>query len=124
MKDECNGQPILEFVGFRAKMYSIRRRDGESKRAKGVQKAVVKKHLTFNDYKNALFSEKSSKHLMRYFRTEDHQISTVIQNKTSLSINDDKRFILDCGIKTLAYGHYKIENIVDQNLCNMLDSLL
>jgi hypothetical protein len=85
---------------------------------------MVKKHLKLEDYKNALFNEKNKKHVMRYFRSENHEISTVVQNKTSLSINDDKRFILEGGVKTLAYGHWRIVNIVDQNLCNMLDSLL
>ena len=37
-----------------------------------------------------------------------HNISLVSQNKISLSCYDDKRYILDDGITTLAYGHYKI----------------
>jgi hypothetical protein len=111
-KDECNGSPILEFVGFRAKMYSIRKQSGAvTSRAKGVQKSVVKKQITFDDYLNALRSRMEFKHLMTYFRSCNHIVSTVVQNKTSLSVNDDKRFILEDGIHTLAHGHYSIATI-------------
>ena len=37
-----------------------------------------------------------------------HIINTIKQNKISLSPFDDKRYILDDKIKTLAHGHYKI----------------
>ena len=46
MKDECAGRPIAEYVGLHPRMYSILVASGRSiKKAKGVQKAVVKKHI-------------------------------------------------------------------------------
>ena len=40
--------------------------------------------------------------------TQKHEIFTVEQNKKALSADDDKRHILDNGINTSAWGHYKI----------------
>lgn len=43
-KDECFGRAIAEFVGLRQKMYSILESSrANTKKAKGVQKLVVKK---------------------------------------------------------------------------------
>ena len=39
MKDELNG----EFVGLRAKMYSLKTKKEEMKKAKGIKNNVVKK---------------------------------------------------------------------------------
>ena len=52
MKDETGGKQISEFVGLRAKIYSFRMDEGkEGKKCKGVAKAVVKKTISFDDYK-------------------------------------------------------------------------
>ncbi|GFQ79371.1 uncharacterized protein TNCT_703491 [Trichonephila clavata] len=40
-KDEMNSKPIIEFVGLRAKMYSMLTPDSEKKTAKGVSKVVI-----------------------------------------------------------------------------------
>jgi len=45
---------------------------------------------------------------MNVIRSHKHDIYTEEVNKIALSANDDKRFILDDGIHTLAHGHYKI----------------
>ncbi|XP_054288220.1 uncharacterized protein LOC129003905 [Macrosteles quadrilineatus] len=42
------------------------------------------------------------------FRSKDHRINTITINKIAMNANDDKRHILDDGINTLAYGHYKL----------------
>ena len=56
MKDECAGRPIAEYVGLRPKMYSIFAAGrGNIKKAKGVKKNVVKKHIRHEQYKEALF---------------------------------------------------------------------
>ena len=54
MKDECAGRPIAEYVGLRPKMYSILEASGKSiKKAKGVEKSIVKKHIRHEQYKEA-----------------------------------------------------------------------
>ena len=50
MKDECNGKVMLELVGLRSKMYSVRIQDQKPlKKAKGVKSSVVNT-ISFDDY--------------------------------------------------------------------------
>jgi hypothetical protein len=51
-KDELNGIKILECIGLRSKMYSYRTETSVSKKLKGIKKAVLKKEISFEDYKN------------------------------------------------------------------------
>ena len=58
-KDEVGGKQITHFVGLRPKLYTFKVEDkGETRKAKGVKKNVIKKSLTFEVYKKCLFSEK------------------------------------------------------------------
>ena len=58
MKDELGGKIMTEFMALRPKLYSYRELDGsEDKKWKGIKKFVVKKTLTFEDYKTCLFSD-------------------------------------------------------------------
>ena len=58
MKDELGGAIMTEFVALRPKLYSYKKLDGwEDKKCKGIKKCVVKKTLTFEDYKTCLFSD-------------------------------------------------------------------
>ncbi|KAF0702093.1 Uncharacterized protein FWK35_00033771, partial [Aphis craccivora] len=50
----------------------------------------------------------------KIYSTKKNVIFTVEQNKKALSVYDDKRFILDNGINTLAWGHYKTN--IDRNI--------
>jgi len=43
------------------------------------------------------------------FRSTNHVINTVEMTKLCLCAFDDKRYILDNGIHTLAYGHYSLQ---------------
>ena len=108
-KDECNGVPIAEFVGLRPKMYSILQTSGSQiRKAKGVQRAVVKKDLHHELYKECLFEHKQMRHTQVVIRSREHQIGVYEQNKISLSPLDTKKWIAGDGITTRAYGHYKI----------------
>jgi hypothetical protein len=57
------------------------------------------------------------------FRTKNHKICTIEQNKTALGAHDDKRFILENGIDTLAWGHYKTE-IPRENFVDHINNLI
>ena len=108
-KDEVTGRYIEEFVGLRAKLYSFKMFEGEeSKKCKGVKKSVVKKSITHEDYKNCLFTGKEQLRKMNVIRSYKHDIYTTEVNKVALSSNDDKRYILEGGVHTLAWGHYRI----------------
>ena len=57
-KDEAAGKQITHFVGLRPKLYTFKVEEkGETRKAKGVKKNVIKKSLSFEDYKKCLFSE-------------------------------------------------------------------
>ena len=119
MKDELSGKPICEFVGLRSKMYSIQvgcptsGKDGgggggeQRKTAKGVKRETIRKCLTHEMFKECLLSGKSFVERMRNIRSYNHNIFSTLQEKVALSAFDDKRYILDDGIHTRAYGHYR-----------------
>ena len=71
MKDELNGNIMKEFVGLRAKMYSVKHKSNGGldtmKKAKGVKKYVIKKHINHEDYKTSLFECKKYMHRMSYY---------------------------------------------------------
>ena len=107
-KDETAGIPIAEFVGLRAKMYSIKTEDGkEEKKGKGIKKSVLKKQVRHQDYKDCLFQQREYHHDMMGFRSHEHQVYTEKQMKKSLSPFDDKRYILRDGYTTRAHGHHQ-----------------
>ena len=103
------GKVIDEFVGLRAKLYSYRMFEGkESKKCKGIKKAVVKNSITHADYKTCLFTRKEQLRKMNVIRSHMHEVYTEEVNKIALSPSDDKRHILEDQTHTLALGHYKI----------------
>jgi hypothetical protein len=112
MKDETHGIPIQEFVGLRPKTYSIlyteKSKLVEKKTAKRVKKSVPKKKIRHDNYKTCLFDKKQTKASMNHIRSHGHKIYSIKLNKIALSPYDDKRFILEDGVNTLAHGHYKI----------------
>ena len=102
-KDEAGGKQITHFVGLRPKLYSFKvEEEGEIRKAKGVKKTVIKKSLTFEDYKKCLFSEEDLMKEMNVIRSENHDICSMTINKVALSANDDKRLICQNKIDTLA----------------------
>ena len=108
-KDEAMGKSIKEFVGLRAKLYSYKMDEGEeSKKCKGIKKRVVEKTITHEDYKTCLLTGKEQLRKQNIIRSYEHEVYTEEVNKVALSAEDDKRYILDDGIHTLAWGHYKI----------------
>ena len=110
-KDEAAGMPIVEFVGLRSKMYSYVKDNGKNgKTAKDVRKYVIKNNITHENFKDCLLNGKQMLHSMRTIKSECHQIGSYKLNKISFSCFDDKRYILDDGIHSYAYGHCPIKN--------------
>ena len=103
MKDEFNGNKIDEFVGLKSKMYSLISGDWEVNKAKGANLKLKHK-----EYFDVLFNKKVLRRKMKGILSEKHSIGSYVFNKVSLSCYDDKRFILNNGIDSLAYGHKNI----------------
>ena len=111
-KDEAAGNPIADFLGLKSKMYSyeVELPSGEiknNKKAKGVKKNVIKRDLDHSDYLSVLQNKTIQNHKMKTIRSDHHVVSSYEINKISLSCYDDKRYILDDGITSYAYGNYK-----------------
>ena len=105
MKDEMGGELILEFVGLRAKMYSILNYNGENKRtAKGVIEQVKKKQIKHEDYKKALFNSKTFVHCGSKIQQDKHQLYTVDITKVTLSPFNDKKWITRDGETFQSYS--------------------
>ena len=76
------------------------------------------------DYKNTLLNEEQMRHKMRTIRSVKHKLQSFEINKISLSCFDDKRYILNDGINSYAYGHYKIKYINEQYFFKISASIL
>jgi len=110
-KDEnCKSGPIRQFVGIRAKMYSIRCENKKFNKVKanGIIKAYCQRNLRHKHYLRALSSMKTRKSEFWHIRYSLHNLKTVFVRKTSLNPIDCKRYVLHNGIDTLAYGHYSL----------------
>ena len=118
-KDEAAGRQITHFVGLRPKLYTFKvekkkkgeekmkgEKEGENKgeidKAKGVKDCVIKKSLSFEDYKKCLFTEKGIMREINIIRSQNHDTYSMTVNKVALSANDDKRLICENKINTLA----------------------
>ena len=108
-KDETNGVPILEFIGLRAKMYSIRLADGTTKMtAKGIDRGFVKRSIKHEQYRACLEDYTRTTANFKTIRSSRQELFTMDISKIGLSPYDDKRYLLKNSPKTLAYGHYLI----------------
>jgi len=108
-KSETGSLVPTEFVGLRAKMYSLHVPNKQTKiREKGIKKSYIKKHVRHQQFLHVLQTKQITKSQFRTFRSKNHTVQTVEINKTCLNAFDDKRYILDDGIATLAYGHCRI----------------
>ena len=63
---------------------------------------MIKKSLTFEDYKKCLFTEDEIMKKMNIIRSQNHEIFSMTVNKVALSATDDKRLICENKINTLA----------------------
>ena len=121
MKDETEGIPIIEFVGLRAKMYSIKTPVVKKvkMRAKGVIKAVRKEQITHEDFKTSLFQKKQFMHTGTRILQVKHQLYTADVRKVTLSPFNDKKWNTRDGDNFIShsFGNSCIPN-VDQ-LCEI-----
>ncbi|KAL4153484.1 hypothetical protein QTP88_001317 [Uroleucon formosanum] len=116
-KVELKSIILKEFVSLRPKLYAYKTIDDTvEKKAKGVKKYIIKNHMKFIDYIEILnafinhrsVEKKQSHRNMNFIQSNKHVVHSKTMNKLVLSANDDKRYIMNDGINTLAYGHYKL----------------
>ena len=130
-KDEYKGRTVNEYAGTCSKSYALTLSDypgmcgkdfcdggcrvktcigNGGKKCKGAKKAVVKKGITLEDYKNCVFNLQSKSVVQLCFRTHDHEMFTEKMSKVALSPKDDKRVILSDGTHTVPHGHWRAKH--------------
>ena len=101
MKDEFGGVIVMEFVGLKSEMQTMKKTNGkECNTAKWVSLGTE-----FDKLKYVLFNQKFIRHRMKRTQSKKHKLGTWEIDKISLSCFDNKRYVLDNGIRTLAYFH-------------------
>ena len=85
-------------------MYSYTKDNQKGRKtAKSIKNNVIKKDIPHENYKETLFNNKQMYH--KSIRSQNHEIGSYEINKVSLSCFDDKRYILEDGKTSYAYGH-------------------
>lgn len=109
MKSETADVPISEFIALGAKQYALKTADsGIMKKAKGVNKNIVKRHISMEDYKNVLFNHAVEQRDQTTIQSKDHVLHTIKRRKIALRSADDKRVEVE-NFHTLPHGHYRLE---------------
>ena len=104
IKDEYGRLLILKFIGLKSKMYSILDENNNEKCTNKGKNAFIE----FQEFYDILSQKKIFRNTMRGIKSKNDNLRTYEWNKTSLSCFDDKRYILNDGINTLAYEHKDI----------------
>ena len=73
-----------------------------------IQQKEVKTAIKLKEYEDTLLNKKVIRHKMRRIQSKKHKIYTYEIKRISLLCFDDKRFLLNDGIYTLAYFHKDI----------------
>lgn len=120
-KDELGGSIFSQFCGIRAKSYAfLIREEGKEhelrSKCKGVTKGY-KKTLNFQDFKKCIDTISKTTISQFHIRSSNHIVKTLKVEKTCFSSFDDKRYLMPCGIHSLAYGSVFIQSIVNSNQC-------
>jgi hypothetical protein len=94
-------------------MYSLKiPTEKDKKTAKGVQKAFMKNKIAHEDYRRCLMSEETEDKQQHAkwcaIRSFKHEVKTIELNKVGLCGFDNKRWLKDDGVESLAYGHSQI----------------
>jgi hypothetical protein len=105
-------------------MYSIKlENDKEKKTGKGIKKSALKKKVNHENYLQCLFpngtptisclfnQECKTRQLVSFnnMRSINHEIYGFKFTRIGLSCSNDKQYLLDDGITSYSYGHYKIQ---------------
>lgn len=120
-KDElCGKLTCKEFVGLRSKCYAMNLEDKvnlkmtDKKVCKGIGRAAIKNRLKFKLYKDCLFDNQIIREKFHGIRSVNHQLKTVLINKRALSFIDTKRWIFNCGLHSVPYGSFIINQYFDK----------
>jgi hypothetical protein len=115
-KDELCGNKLVEFVGLCSKTYAMTVRQKSSDKldlqtkCKGVRKGFRKK-IPMSAFRKCIEGLSSESVTQYAILGRDHRLYTVKNRKRAFSSFDDKRFVLPCGVHTLAHGNVRIKTL-------------
>ena len=132
LKDENASKPLVEVVALKAKVYAIRTEHDEvvEKKCKGIAKRIVERDFTFDTYLTSLSQVSTLRATSFRLRSKNYKIDLIKSRKVGLTTGDDKRFLLPCGIHTLAHGSYRIKekdtpcHVCQTSVCDMKNKFL
>ena len=99
---------LVEAVLLKPKCYSMKTASGKvnKKRAKGVQ-YCVKERISHETFVQVFKLQEEIVRATRRFETNNHVVSTIVQNKWALSALDTKRAWISAN-RSLPFGHYRL----------------
>ena len=109
MKGELNKGHMSEFIALSPKVYAYQQFQvdktlTEHKKARGTSICVVKKNLSFDQYKKCLFNNETIRCMQYRIKSTPSSVDTVQINKIALKYSDKKRLRSVNGITTFPYG--------------------
>ena len=121
LKDEMKGKMgICAVCGIRSKCYSMKLQSftdptkfEDKNVCKGCPRGTTKNFL-FDEYVQAVKTQKIQRAKFVAIRSKYHEIITVEQEKTAFTSFDDKHFMLSCSIHSRAYVHWHNEKYGDR----------
>ena len=109
VKSEMGSVAPKDFVGLRAKMYSLDCGEKSQKKGIGIKRHYVEMNVRHRDFLTILKREKlTTVAQFSTFKSTNHVLNTIQMSKLCLNVFDDKRIILEDGINTLPYDHHRI----------------
>ena len=133
MKDELGKWYMSEFVAIAPKVYAYQQIHIDNtflvdKKARGTNKSVTKKSLSFDLYKKCSFNNETVKCIQHRIKSAPSFIDTVKMNKIALRNYDNKRLRSFNGKTTYPYGTsaFKVcheDLIIKRGLVSYLDTL-
>lgn len=121
-KNELCGGKMREFVGLRSKCYAFlfseyaNSKTSLRNKCKGVTKGY-KKTLNFQDFKKCIKTVAKKIIQQYHIRAHTHVVKTLTVEKICFSSFDDKRYLMKCGIHSLAYGSKLIKEAEESDRC-------
>ena len=110
VEDESPDEVIESLIGIRRKCYTFITKNNVVKKAKGVSKVVVKKNISFDDYKNCVLKDIPKRVKINAIRILKLTKYSLTPDKLALSNKDDNRVWFD-KTSSRAHGHWRNEQV-------------
>ena len=116
MKDEAKGNILCKFSGVAPKSYCFLGEDSNESQfqkmaMKGIPKGIQKRALSYDMVEGVLLNQNRLACTVRCMRSFKHTVYNIKTTKAALHAFDSKRYLLEDGIPTLRFGHFRIQEL-------------